>query len=705
MFRYIRENNFLILLIRIAVLYVLWGLCRVVFGIYNINLIGAIDSSDLWNIFKGSFVYDTVSILYLNTPFIVISLLPFRIREKRWYGTILIALYVGVNAVGIMVNMADVCYFPFKLSRIAADDTHFAFESNFMSLLLLFAIHYWGVLLFWIGAVCTLIFTAKIFRYVPWRYRKVNNTVFYVGQSLLFLLCSLYIVWGIRGFVALKGTFPISMSDATMFVKPEHSQLILSNPYCLLRTMGKSSPELMYMTDEEAHSVNPLTITLADTAKVSLNTTPNVVFLILESFGSSHISILNEQLKEDNICYTPNINAILEESYLFTNAYCNGIRSMDALPSILASIPSFKIEFLALPQSVSRYYALPNILKDEKGYKTLFLHGGARESMCFLSFGKSIGIDQFYFRGDYEKKNGSKDFDGAWGIYDDKFLPYALGVLNQTAQPFCATMFTLSSHHPYSIPQSMEARFKDIEGDFECSVVYADYALGKFFADARREPWFDNTLFVLVADHAGLSTTPKYNTSPYLNSIPIAFYMPSTNLKGRDSRPVQQIDIAPTVARMLGYTKDMFGFGEDMFNSTEEPFAIFYKNSTFNLVADSVLYQSDDKQLRSVTDLRTGNAVTTLTAADSLRLQKKRALVQQYYGRISKSDFITMKPVEKKIIEEQEPVQEEVKSKRRREVVKDLSTELDNIEKEISDILRKNEKSEGVRQESTEKAN
>ena len=101
------------------------------------------------------------------------------------------------------------------------------------------------------------------------------------------------------------------------------------------------------------------------------------------------------------------------------------MRSIDAMPAIWASIPSYNKNFMRLPQSQAEYHAMPRIL-DSLGYTTAFMHGASRGSMSFAAFGAMAGIERFVWREDYEHLHGPADFDGKWGIWDDKFLPFAL---------------------------------------------------------------------------------------------------------------------------------------------------------------------------------------------------------------------------------------------------------------------------------------
>ena len=133
--------------------------------------------------------------------------------------------------------------------------------------------------------------------------------------------------------------------------------------------------------------------------------------------------------------------------------YANGTRSIQAMPSVLGSIPSFKTPFVLMPQSFGESRQLPAILRD-KGYATVFFCGSERGSMGFGAYARSAGVERLVSREDYEARHGREDFDGYWGIWDEPFLQFMGEELSETPEPFFATLFTLSSHHPFVVPDA-----------------------------------------------------------------------------------------------------------------------------------------------------------------------------------------------------------------------------------------------------------
>ena len=205
-------------------------------------------------------------------------------------------------------------------------------------------------------------------------------------------------------------------------------------------------------------------------------------------------------------------DSLIPHSLTFKYAFANGKRSIEALPSVTASIPSLTEAFVLTPYSSDRINSIASILK-KYGYETSFFHGAHEGSMGFSAFMKMAGVDHFYSKKDY---NNDKDYDGTWGIYDEEFLQYWANNLDTMKQPFYSELFTVSSHHPYKLPDRYLHTFREGHQPNDQSVQYTDMSIKKFFETASKMPWYKNTLFIITADHAA--------TYPYLKEY--------TNTKG-----------------------------------------------------------------------------------------------------------------------------------------------------------------------------
>lgn len=593
-------------------------------------------------------MFDTVSILYINLPFIFLSLMPFRFAEKPLWQKMAFGFFMLGNGLGLLINIADIFYYPFKQARIVLGD-FILLKENLAPLLIDFLTDYWyGVLLY-----------AFLIAFLWFGYRAIKQLQFpamaakkYVALHFSYLaLAAITVVFFVRGATFALASFPISMNDAFLYTEnPTHTSVILSNPFCLLRTIGKSKkvPSLNYFDATLAQRLAPTTHRVTPGEDFDIDRRTNVFLIVLESFGEAHIKSLSDQFKPGQETYTPFLDSLIGQSYVFTNAYQSGLRSIDAMPAIWASIPSFKEHFLSLPNSVASYHALPECM-NEMGYQTAFFHGGVRESMSFVSFGKTAGIKHFFSRQEYETEMGDDDFDGKWGIWDHKFLPYVHKKLNGFKSPFFATLFTLSSHHPYSIPDEFAGKFTEGTLPIHRTIKYTDYALKQFFGSIKNEPWYNNTLFIITADHGSGADNKKYSRQPNEYAIPLLFFKPNSNFKGKDDRVIQHIDVMPTLLGMLDYDKPYFAFGKDHFDETEAPghFAVSFSNGAFNFVTDKYCYLFNEKEVVSKFDYRKdplgkNNLIGAKTAADLESVKKFKAFLQEYYLHVNKRIYKTV---------------------------------------------------------------
>jgi len=671
--RLLRTHTFL-LVRRIVLLYVVLALCRVVFYICNRQLIGALPVGEWWPLLCGALKFDTVSILYINALYILMALVPLHVRERAWWQRMMFWYYAVANALAVALNMADAIYFRYTQKRFTADEIFFADNDNSLQLVLKFAAENWAVVA--AGAV--------IIGLLVWGYRRrTEPEVLFAGAwyyltSLVMLLAGTALtIGGIRGGFT-KMTRPITLSNATLYTSDNaRATFILSNPFCVLRTAGSSSAISYEHYFDEATldnifspihrparripvpAADSTTLAAADTLRLSADTTAtaagsmagrNVVIFIMESFSAEHSARLRPDLYEDKEQkgYTPFLDSLMGCGYTFNRMYANGKRSIQALPAVWSSIPSFKTPFVLMPQSLAPTYPLPAILADE-GYRTLFFCGSDRGSMGFEAYANAAGITESYSREDYEKEHGRDDFDGYWGIWDEEFMQYMGEVLGRTQQPFFASIFTLSSHHPFVIPARYEGQFPDgLTKNHRC-VAYVDNAFRLFFERFGSQEWFRKTLFVFVADHVSSEKfSEEFRHSPADYQIFGFMYAPDSRLQGEYAHVASQIDIMPTLLGLLGYDRSYFAFGRDIFNEpTDTPAAVNYDNNIYQAITDNYLVRFDEKDVRdiyAVDDVRHERNLAGEVAVPATE-QYLKALIQSYYTHVENKNYTVNDPL------------------------------------------------------------
>ena len=624
---------------RIILIYIVLMLCRVVFYIYNNALIGPLPREEWWSLVCGSLKFDTVSMLYTNAVFILLAMVPLHLREKRWWQSMMYWYYVVANTLLIVVvNMSDAIYFRYTQKRFSADEIFFADNDNSLQLIFTFAAENWHIVLSGLALIALLVVGYR-------RKAKVENLFagvwYYAVGVIMFALAVGLAIGGVRGGFT-KMTRPITLSNATLYT-PDNARatMILSNPFSILRTIS-SSGKLhyeKYFDEATLSSIYSPEHRPAEGTSATELTGRNVVLFIMESFSAEHSYLLRPDLYEDaeQKGYTPFMDSLMRQSYTFYNMYANGKRSIQALPSVWSSIPSYKSPFVLMPQ------AMAAILKD-KGYETMFFCGSDHGSMGFGAYARQTGIENLYSRQDYEKVHGSGDFDGYWGIWDEKFLNYMGEVLSEQTEPFFSTMFTLTSHHPFVVPEEYEGKYpKGLTPNHQC-VGYVDDAFRKFFAKYENEEWFRNTIFVFVADHVSSEKmTETFRRSPGDYHIMSFIYAPDSSLFGEHHQVVSQIDIMPTLLGLMGNTEPYFAFGRDIFNEhSDRPFAINYDNNAFQAITNEHLIRFDEKNITGVyaiDDIIHTRNLQGEVSVDDVE-QKMKAMIQSYYSRIEKKDYL-----------------------------------------------------------------
>ena len=618
---------------RIVLLYVVLMLCRVAFWIYNAAQLGPLTWSELGDLFIGALRFDTVSVVYADGLFILLSLLPLHLRVRTWYRRMLRIYYVAVNSLAVVaVNLADAVYFRYTQKRFTADEIFFADNDNSLQLAGKFMAENWPLVAVWL--LLTLLLAAGYGRKVREESLLRRGWPYYAGGTAILALAAGLSIAGARGGMT-RMTRPITLSNATLYTADNgKANLILSNPFCILRTIegGGSSRYRKYFSDEELPRRFTPIHQPADSAAVDLSGR-NVVVFIMESMSAEHSAHLRPDLYagREEQGFTPFLDSLMRNGLCFERMYANGTRSIQAMPSILGSIPSFRTPFVLMPQSLGASRQLPAILAD-RGYATAFFCGSEHGSMGFGAYARSAGVERLVSREDYEQKHGKGDFDGYWGIWDEPFLQFMGEELSATAEPFFATLFTLSSHHPFVVPEQYAATLPAGYTKIHKGVAYDDMAFRRFFERFGREEWFRRTIFVFVADHV---SSEKFDpaTREYPGNMHIIgfLYTPDGALHGRIGEVSQQLDIMPTLLGLTGNREPYFAFGRDVLNEPERPHWSVSYDGMFRAVTDGGVIAFDEER----------DAATCEPAgsqADSL-LSQFRALVQQYYARIERKNY------------------------------------------------------------------
>lgn len=614
--------------IRIGILLLLiplvtMSLIRVVF--YGMN------SSYFQDVSGIEFLYgmwfDLVTIGLFALPFYILYFFPI-----RWNKGLKISSSIAYFITYLMLiipSMIDLEYFKYTGKRSTGDILSvFSNMEETIALIQTFFVDFWYYLPFLIA-----LFYFGI-RYLNRLLTKVGDP--YSSRSGLkrvivwLSTAALMVIIGRGGF----GFKPVTVIDIAKYTSISNVALVNNTTFSIVKTIGKSElSDLDYFSSiaETENYFNPITET--HPAKL-FKGKPNVVVIILESFGKEFIGYYSGQKT-----YTPFLDSLLEQSLTFEHAFANGKKSIEALPSIFGSIPSL----METPYIVSSYGAngidgLPEILS-KYGYHTAFFHGATNGSMRFDTFSQLLGFTEYYGRSEYGNEAHA---DPTWGILDEYFNPWVAKKLSAFKEPFISGLFTLSSHHPFYIPEHQKDKVIKGKQPVATSISYADLSLRMFFEEAKKYKYFNNTVFIIMADHTPASETPYYNQRDQIFQIPFAIYTPNGAIKPeRSMKNVQQLDVLPTVLELANIKRKTYTFGQSIFN-TDDRFGIAYLSNAYYLWNNNRILEFANGKARNLFDLEPNmheESMTSLPTQDEL-VTKLKAMLQRYNADLIKNQTI-----------------------------------------------------------------
>ena len=368
-----------------------------------------------------------------------------------------------------------------------------------------------------------------------------------------------------------------------------------------------------------------------------------LLIIILESFSRAFIGSLNpEYTNPQDKVLTPFLDSLAHEGLIYSNAFATGIKSIDGIPSVTAGIPALVEPYVISERSGNTVNSLASLL-NVQGYQSAFFHGAPNGSMGFDAFTKMAGFQKYYGRNEY---GNEADFDGVWGIWDEPFMQYFARGMNEMKEPFITTLFSVSSHHPYEVPEKYKSKFPEGRIPLDKCVSYTDYSLRKFFDTARKMPWFKNTLFVITADHSIESGIIDYHTLVKRFAIPILFYRADGSIKGVDNGLAEQTDIMPTVLNYLNYPFPYVAFGNNLFDPSSKRFVINYIQESYQFLSgDYAFYITDDK-LNAIYNRKNDPALikNLLGKVDfKEEIQLEKAIIQQFNNRMVENRMVVGK--------------------------------------------------------------
>lgn len=503
----------------------------------------------------------------------ILILLPFRFAHHRtwlsfwtWANFVLLALF-------LLLLAGNIVYFGFVHRHAGPEIIALGGDVGLM-LDMALGSYWWALLLFLVACVGLFFLWRRLFRHAD---ADVGR---FVPRLAILLIALFSVAILIRGGLGGK---PLDIVDAFVENRPSAAYLSLNGPFAMSRALlntrkvksdffawdeaVRRTQELVLAPGERLLAGNDYPLLRARTATTARK--PNVVVLMLESWDAAHIDVLRRGMNLKPFGVTPNFDALARDGLLFTRFYANGERSMDGLAAIIAGIPTLPgTAYLGMGMEQNRMAYLGHMAQLE-GYEPIFLQSSKRQSFHVDSIAAMAGFPKYLGSEDIPATGHSKTITerGAW---DHDTFQEANKLFEQAKKPFVGFVFTASTHMPFQSPGERWQKFPpdSLEHRFLNSLYYADWALGEFIAAAKKSGYYDNTIFILTADHVS-GFGGKSGNVPSLHHVPLLVIAPSLK-PGVSTRIGGQVDVIPTLAELAGWRAPQASLGHSLLDARND---------------------------------------------------------------------------------------------------------------------------------------
>jgi phosphoglycerol transferase MdoB-like AlkP superfamily enzyme len=554
---------------RLGIVLALYTCLRGLFLLCNYHRFSGVSGREIATAFVQGIRFDLAAVAAINLIFTLLTFLPRRLEPAPAWERLTRIVFLVLNTPFLFINVIDLEYFQFTGRRSTLELFSLAGDAAVQPLMV--ARYYWPLVLLGVALFAVLFFLYKAPAPVPAVVHRAT-----IQSWLLNLVSAVtFSIVAIRGGLQMK---PLATAQAMPAAPSDVGELALNSSFTVLKSYNQRRLSRVHYFSSRSDLMQFLR-PLVEGRKIIPDEPrrDNVVILVLESFAAEYMGAGNGGAR-----YTPFLDSLAGQALFFPHNYANGRRSIEAMPSILAGLPSLMPD--ALLESIYQNNQLLGLgsLLTPRGYTCSFFHGAQNGTMRFDIFMRRAGIPLYFGLKEYPDR---ADSDGHWGILDEPYLQYVARELSRQKPPFAATVFTLSSHHPYAVPDKYRGRFKKGTLAIHESIGYTDFAIEQFFATARQQPWYSNTLFIITADHTQKLETPDYMNPLGEHRVPLIFFQPQLRFPGVDTnRVTEQVDILPSVLDYLQIQPDRrLLFGKSVFRDGEGR-AFLYEGGRYWLV-------------------------------------------------------------------------------------------------------------------------
>lgn len=526
-----------------------------------------LETVDLLRAFVHGEWFDLSVIAMVSGLPLLMLLLPFRWATHAAWSGLWVWLSYGLLVVLGLLLVADVVYFSF-VHRHAGHEIVTLSADPQLLVDMAFGSYAWAVALYVVACAGLFLLWRRLF------HKPVKTAARFAPRLAVFVLAVLGVALAARGGLGKK---PLDVVDAFADHKPAAAYLKLNGPFSMGRSLLNAHPvnsdffpwpEAVARTRAQLLSENehwgsesyPLLRARSGAANAKH---PNVVVLMLESWDAIHIDTLRRAAGLPPLGVTPNFDALSRQGLLFTHFYANGERSMDGLAALLAGIPTLPgTAYLGMGMEQNRMAWLGHMAQQE-GYETIFLQSSQRQSFHVDSIAAMAGF-QTYRGAEDIPATGHSTRTTERGAWDHDMFQEANRLFSAARAPFLGFLFTASTHLPFQSPGERWTKFSPdtLKHRYLNSLYYADWALGEFFAAARKAGYFDNTVFIVTADHVS-GFAGRAGNVPSMHHIPLLVLAPGLR-PGTNVHTGGQVDVIPTVAALAGWRAAHAGLGRSL---------------------------------------------------------------------------------------------------------------------------------------------
>lgn len=543
-----------------------------------------------WKVLWIGFRFDSaVSGYILLVPLLMMIIGQMANIGKRWYYAIAHYLTMVLYTVAFFACAADIPYFCYFFARLDAVALTWADDfGTSVSMIFSDPQYVAYIVAFVVVSVVWWLLGRLIYRRVL--LANLDGRMSYAWSIPIAAVLAFLLFTAMRGHLTKER--PLTIGHAYFCNDPILNQLGLNPAFSFMKSLenaGKDANKPVDLIDLETarRVVQELRDQPADSLIAArLPKGMNVVLVLMESMSTEKtcLSSTGESL-------TPCLDSLMARSLTFTQAWSAGIHTHNGIYSALSGHPAIFARHIM--RNMPTVYGLTQNLKDH-GYNTTFFltHNESFDNM--QGFLYHNGFNLVVGESSYPKE----EIGGTWGIPDHLLFDHALEHCDSIADkgPFFTCLMTCSDHSPFYFPTDIPLRYSRTETG-ERMVEYADWSIGRFIRMAQQRPWFDNTLFVFMADH-GAALNPVYDMALAYNHVPLLFFAPGFITPQRTERLAQQIDLAPTVLSLLGIP-----FGDQMLGIDlahhDRPMAFFSADDKVGVVDGELFYLYRHKQQRA----------------------------------------------------------------------------------------------------------